>query len=125
MATARKRAASPHQPTGTWITRERRLAIYLRDRFICVYCGTDLHNARPANVTLDHLLPRCDGGTNEAGNLVTACRRCNCSRGARLWQEFAPGGAQGRILYNLAQPLNLELARGIIQGNGAVVEGLR
>jgi 5-methylcytosine-specific restriction endonuclease McrA len=39
-----------------WITKKRRLAIYLRDRFACQYCGQDLHDATPRQVTLDHLV---------------------------------------------------------------------
>jgi hypothetical protein len=31
--TARKKARSKHQPTGSWIRPDKRLAIYLRDRF--------------------------------------------------------------------------------------------
>lgn len=38
---------------GKWIRPDKRLAIYLRDRFECSYCGTDLANAKRASVTLD------------------------------------------------------------------------
>lgn len=80
MSTATKKANSPHQPTGQWIRAEKRLAINLRDSFRCVYCCRDLHGADPRDVTLDHLVPKADGGTNHETNLVTACRSCNCSR---------------------------------------------
>src|SRR4051812_35019306 len=55
MATAIKKARSPHQPTGQWITAKKRLAIYLRDRMTCVYCLVDLHDADPRDITLDHI----------------------------------------------------------------------
>ena len=43
----------------------------------CVYCGSvDL-------LSLDHLIPRLRGGEDAADNLVTACRTCNSSKGAR------------------------------------------
>jgi 5-methylcytosine-specific restriction endonuclease McrA len=78
--TERKRANSPHQPVGRWIRVEKRLAIYLRDSFRCVYCCKDLHGAEPTDVTLDHVKAKADGGTNHQSNLITACRACNCSR---------------------------------------------
>ena len=93
----RKRMHSPHQPTGTWIRRERRLAIYLRDRLRCVYCAADLHGASPADLTLDHLDCRQDGGANHETNLVTACRSCNSRRADRPWAEFADARATHRI----------------------------
>jgi len=78
--TERKKKCSPHQPTGCWIRSEKRLAIYLRDEFRCVYCGANMHGAAPADLTLDHVRPKSRGGSNEASNLVTACKSCNCAR---------------------------------------------
>ena len=78
--TARKRARSPHQPVGCWIRKERRLAIYLRDKFTCLGCGADLHEASPNEITLDHVRPRSKGGTNDSHNLYTCCKSCNSSR---------------------------------------------
>lgn len=65
----RKKSRTPRQPTGQWIRSEKRLAIYL-------------HDAAPADITLDHVVPRSRGGSNEASNLFTACRSCNSARGA-------------------------------------------
>ena len=65
---------------GQWIRAEKRLAIYLRDGFRCVYCCKDLHDAAPTDITLDHIRCQSDGGSNHESNLVTACRHCNCSR---------------------------------------------
>lgn len=76
------------QPRGRWIRPEKRLAIYLRDYFKCVYCYRDLHDAGPQGITLDHLNPRSNGGHNHERNLVTACRKCNCARKDRPWREF-------------------------------------
>ena len=38
-----------------WIRKDKRLAIYLRDGFMCCYCGKDLHHAKPEEMGLDHL----------------------------------------------------------------------
>jgi len=120
--TAQKRLRSPHQPTGQWITSAKRLAIYLRDEFRCLYCGTNLKVAAPRDITLDHLLPRSAGGNNEARNLITACRSCNSSRQDKPWVDFAPGGATDRILSRIAQPLNLTLAKALIAGTAGDAE---
>ena len=65
---------------GVCIRKDLRLAVYLRDSFRCVYCCRDLHGAAPSDITLDHVRPDSDGGSNEPSNLVTSCRHCNCSR---------------------------------------------
>ena len=64
-----------------WITQKKRLAIYLRDGLACAYCGASVETG--AQLSLDHLIPHSEGGTNHESNLVTCCSRCNSSRGAR------------------------------------------
>jgi len=93
--TERKRRNSPSQPVGRWIRPEKRLAIYLRDGFCCLYCLADLHGAAPTDVTLDHLRAKSDGGGNEPANIVTACRHCNSSRGDQPLSRFAVRGDRG------------------------------
>ena len=85
---------------GVCIRPDLRLAIYLRDRFTCCYCGRDLHDATPTNITLDHLVCAAHGGSNEPRNLVTACRSCNCGRQDKKWRQYATGGATERICRN-------------------------
>lgn len=51
----------------------------------CVYCAAPLCWE---TATLDHVLPLALGGDNRAGNLVTACGRCNRLKGDRLPHEF-------------------------------------
>jgi 5-methylcytosine-specific restriction endonuclease McrA len=87
MATSKRNGQ--HQASGCWIRREKRLAIYLRDGFRCVYCCCDLHDAAPTDITLDHLVCRADDGTHDATNLVTACRACNCARQDKPLARFA------------------------------------
>jgi 5-methylcytosine-specific restriction endonuclease McrA len=70
-----------------WISQHKRLAIYLRDGLACAYCGEGVEQG--ASLCLDHLKSRCDGGSNHETNLVTACKRCNDSKGARSVAEFA------------------------------------
>lgn len=101
---------------GSWISKHARLAIYIRDGFQCAYCGRSLKSAKPFDVTLDHLVPRCVGGTDEPTNIITACRPCNSRRQDKPWVDYAPGGARDRIETLRNQPLNLELARALIAG---------
>lgn len=101
---------------GSWIRPEKRLALYIRDGFTCAYCGRDLRNADARDVTLDHLLPRSAGGSNEATNLITACLRCNSQRGNKAYADYATGGAIDRIEQLRHAPLNAALAKAIIDG---------
>jgi hypothetical protein len=63
-----------------WCWPATRLAIYLRDGLACVWCSWSVEDG--ASLTLDHLTPHCRGGSNAPTNLVTACKRCNDTRGA-------------------------------------------
>lgn len=118
--------------SSNWITKEKRLALYIRDNFTCAYCGTSLKNSDPNLVTLDHLVPRNikiahGGGGNESTNLVTACKSCNSSRQDKPWSDYATGGARDRIETLRYQPLNISLAKALINGTAGdpEVEGLR
>jgi len=61
-----------------WIRPERRLAIYARDGFACLFCGTTSDEG--ASLSLDHVLPRELGGSHDSSNLVTACVSCNSAK---------------------------------------------
>lgn len=102
--------------SSKWCARPVRLAIYLRDRFTCQYCGADLTGRAPAELALDHLRPRCKGGSDAPTNLVTACRRCNSGRQDRPWWTYATPGAADRIRRQRRRPLNLVLARKLMRG---------
>ena len=115
-AARRAQRAGATRPTGQWIRSEKRLAIYLRDGFSCVYCGSALHGAAPQDLTLDHVHPWSLGGENDAANLITACRHCNCSRGARRLHEYADDHTRRAVRRQTARKLSryLALARSII-----------
>lgn len=113
---------------GKWITKERRLAIYIRDNFQCVYCGKLLKNAKPCDVTLDHIIPRSqtEKNDNTNGNLITACKSCNSARQDKSVEEYAPGGALERIKEQILLPVNIKLAKSIILGKANdAVENMR
>lgn len=76
-----------------WIRPVKRLAIYLRDGLSCVYCGVGIEQDDSIRLSLDHITPRIKGGSNNESNLVTCCGRCNSSRGARTFRDFAVAAA--------------------------------
>jgi 5-methylcytosine-specific restriction endonuclease McrA len=103
--TERKRKNSPMQPVGRWIRVEKRLAIYLRDSFTCLLCTADLRSADPRDVTLDHIIPKADGGSNKESNLYTCCRACNCSRQDKPLERVASKKAVDHIQRNAHRDL--------------------
>ena len=59
-----------------------RRALFARDGWRCVYCGTS-----SGRLTLDHVIPRSKGGESIWENVVTACAPCNLRKGNRLPHE--------------------------------------
>ena len=106
---------------GVQIRPDLRLALYLRDRFTCVYCLADLHGAHPQDITLDHLVPDSDGGSNAPENLVTACRACNCSRQDKPLRRFASTETRAHIRRNTRRSIvkYRRLAKSIIAGENS------
>jgi 5-methylcytosine-specific restriction endonuclease McrA len=61
-----------------------RFNVFLRDRFICQYCGDGFPTQ---DLTFDHVIPRSRGGRTTWSNVVTACGPCNLAKGNRLPRE--------------------------------------
>lgn len=59
-----------------------RAEIFARDNYECQYCGSR------ENLHCDHVLAKSRGGADTPENLVTACQRCNTSKGAKLVEEW-------------------------------------
>jgi 5-methylcytosine-specific restriction endonuclease McrA len=58
-----------------------RREVLRRDNHSCQYCGSTKH------LTLDHVIPRSKGGPHTWENVITACERCNQSKGDRTLQQ--------------------------------------
>lgn len=71
-----------------WIRPLKRMAIYLRDGFRCVYCTADLRAVKAYDVTLDHVISGHQAGNHHETNLVTACRSCNSRKADIPVEEF-------------------------------------
>jgi len=70
------------------------MGILRRDEFVCQYEGCN-HRA----TTVDHVIPRCQGGATSWSNLVGCCHACNASKGGRT-----PEQAQMRLKHPVRSP---------------------
>jgi 5-methylcytosine-specific restriction endonuclease McrA len=97
-ATERKRLSRKNRDDGE--TGDQRTAIprpfvrhvMERDRYTCVYCGTESSEKKESSnravMSIDHLVPATRGGANAVSNLVCACKLCNAEKNDRTPQEW-------------------------------------
>ena len=64
------------------VLRPSRKSIFTRDGYQCAYCG-----ATHLPLTLDHVIPRTRGGSNDWDNLVCCCTKCNNAKGDQTPEE--------------------------------------
>jgi len=69
------------------VSTRTRFEAFKRDDFKCCYCG---RGTPDVVLEIDHIVPRCDSGTDELENLATACWECNRGKGA-VPLEHIPG----------------------------------
>lgn len=72
------------QATRLYIPPLNNLALFRRDSFICMYCGTQMPKYK---LSRDHIVPLNQGGTNEWNNVITACKRCNNHKADRTPED--------------------------------------
>ena len=60
-----------------WIWCSTRFAIYARDGFACVACKSR------DKLSLDHVVPKSQGGKSTWENIVCCCVKCNVKKGGR------------------------------------------
>jgi hypothetical protein len=63
--------------TKAVIPKELRWAVWERDDFTCLDCGTR------RNLSIDHVIPESQGGPTTLDNLKTRCVPCNSRKGTR------------------------------------------
>lgn len=90
--------------------------ILLRDHSTCQYCGKILP---PAELTLDHVVPRSRRGDSTWDNLVACCKRCNHRKGNRTPEEA------GMVLIRRPRGFSLHVNRQIIRYLGRADETWR
>ena len=77
----REKAKARELRVSQWWKRKRSTGI-------CYYCGQIF---KPAELTMDHLVPVTRGGMSVQGNLVPACKECNNKKKYLLpteWEEY-------------------------------------
>lgn len=52
--------------------------VFTRDNFKCCFCDVKL---KLEDCTVDHVVPKAKGGKSEWDNCVTACKKCNHTKG--------------------------------------------
>ena len=57
--------------------------VYARDGHQCRYCGSEC----ATDPTIDHVIPRCQGGNDGPDNLVVCCRPCNLHKSGRTPEQ--------------------------------------
>jgi 5-methylcytosine-specific restriction endonuclease McrA len=80
--------------------RFSRRAVVVRDRSTCMYCGAKLAKSE---ATVDHVVPRAQGGTSSWTNTVAACFTCNQRKSSRT-----PAQAGMRLKSQPHKPHELE-----------------
>jgi 5-methylcytosine-specific restriction endonuclease McrA len=77
----REKAKAREMRDSQWWKRKRAVGI-------CYYCSKKF---RPAELTMDHLVPIVRGGKSVQGNIVPACKECNNKKKHLLpaeWEEY-------------------------------------
>lgn len=103
---------------SNWIRKDKRLAIYLRDNWRCVYCQKSLKRSKPKLRTLDHVVPTNEGGSNDETNLVTCCKSCNDRKQDKSISQFCAHNPKAidRIFAQTDKHLDRKLAKQILAG---------
>lgn len=86
-------------PKYSALKYELSVRIYMRTRLAeaqnwhCCWCGCDATHLRGKSnsATVEHIIPRSKGGTDDMDNLAMACERCNTRRGCRSVEDFMAG----------------------------------
>lgn len=87
--------------------------IFLRDGHRCQYCG---HRFQSQELTLDHIVPRAQGGRNEWGNLVACCKVDNHRKADRTPEQA------GMKLLRRPLPQNVHTPRFLLKALGSEVD---
>lgn len=56
---------------------QRRRGVYQRDSYKCKHCGKEGGPHGSAELHAHHIVPKSEGGSHDASNLVTLCRDCH------------------------------------------------
>lgn len=77
------------------IPRNLRHNVFKRDNYRCVECGATNDFTM---LTLDHIVPRSEGGEDNEDNLQTLCIKCNLEKGNASWKGGGAVKIEDKIL---------------------------
>ena len=72
--------------------------VFRRDGYACRYCGND-----KVPLTVDHLVLWEEGGPSIEENLLTACKKCNKTRGNMQYEDWLRSPRYVRVAEKLTQ----------------------
>src|SRR4051795_8461908 len=81
-----------------------RRAVFARDSWTCQYCGSR------SNLTVDHVIPRSQGGPSTGETIVASCAPCNRRKGdylphqVRMHPRKAPRTPRPEVFIHVASP---------------------
>lgn len=68
------------------VSKKKKELVYERDQNKCQKCGSVV------DLTIDHIIPRLQGGSNELDNLQLLCRQCNAIKASTpqltFWEKI-------------------------------------
>ena len=68
-----------------WLSNSKRSLVISKTNGLCGYCGSVIDSDK---CTVDHLVPKIRGGSNQVENLVLACKSCNTSKGSLSVEDY-------------------------------------
>jgi len=58
--------------------------IFKRDNYVCQYCGKKV---KKADLTMDHIVPKSQGGPTTWTNITSSCFKCNTKKANKSLKE--------------------------------------
>lgn len=87
--------------------------LYMRDGYRCMYCGDKFSGDK---LTLDHVIPKAQGGKNLWHNLVSCCVACNRKKNDKTPEEA------GMPLLRRPLPITVHTSRFVLRSLGSEVK---
>ncbi|MBI5247939.1 MAG: HNH endonuclease [Desulfomonile tiedjei] len=82
--------------------------ILIRDGCQCQYCGDEFVSG---DLTIDHIIPKVQGGNNDWTNVVACCRSCNVRKGGRTPRQAGMQLVRKPFKPTIMEFINLYLKR--------------
>lgn len=98
----------------------RRELLWLAEGRKCHWCGCPTRLCDEPDedqATIEHIIPRYKGGTNDPENLTSACRKCNCRRSYEDARNMKEGALLGKWPMKDGKGLKRDLKRTALTGD--------